>query len=329
MPRLDRPLRVWRFLGPRRASLGALGTALLCAILPLSGCICESASPAASTPLAPRELAWLDFTGKAQPTLLSLWPADDAAPSRKKHQLLTSQRGTDLVALTEGVDSWFNWHFEKPVRAGALSVELESNKAGELELFWATAECKIFAQECSAIEPLGLGRHKLDFLLDPAQPINGLRLDLPAERGTKLTIHRISLHERPRIVPRHQPRAGHTETRATPDGLRISCESEDPWITLATPWLQTERVDSVEVELGAPPGAKPKLYWHGTACPHFSEDCQVILAPLEGRNAVFGARLLGAPGWRGRAEGLRLDPDDGPGEYVLKSLVLVRSGSRS
>jgi len=312
----------------RPARVAQAGVLLVCASLPVSGCVCEQGKPARSSGAAPREVALYDFAGQPELSMLDLWPAGSDVPGRKKRQLLTRQEGTTLLATTDGPDPFFVWDFEKPVHAGALSVEVESDTEAPLQLFWSNESCKVYEERCSTTAQLAVGVQTVDYVLDRGVPLRGLRLDLPEVRGAKLTFRRIRLLERPRVTSGFHPRAGHTEAMPSPEGLRISSKTVDPWVIFQTPWLATDQVETVEVSLRTPPDAKPELFWQGAECPHYQDKCHVMLSPTEGKPTLYSARVAEVPSWRGAIASLRLDPGDPPGDYVLEKLVLVRKGSQ-
>lgn len=310
-----------------RARAAALGTALLSATLPIAGCVCDGSKPT-DAPARPRELAYYDFVREPDGAHVQLWPPDDKAPKRKKRDLLTRQSGTLLVAQVDGKDPYFVWDFETQARAAALSVELESDSGGRLQLFWADEDCKIYQERCSATYEIGTGLSRVDFVLDPGRPLNGVRLDLPEVNGAKIEVHHVRLYQRPRLTSGFRGRDGHTETRPTSGGLRLSSKSPDPWLTFSTPWLVAEQVESVEVELSGPEGSVPELHWSGEPCSHFEPRCRVVFTPVAGKPNAHAARLEGVADWRGRIGQLRLDPGEPPGEYLLRSVVLVRRSEK-
>jgi hypothetical protein len=176
--------------------LAPLGTALLCASLPVAGCICQNADSATTSAVKSRELASFDFVAKPQPALLSLWPPDPTTPRRKKRQMLTTQDGVNLLATVDGVDPFFTWDFERPLRAGSLSIELDAEKAGDFQLFWATDECKTFEERCSATLSLPAGQQSVAFIVDPTT----IAVARSAGRqGMKVGFRRIFYSDRSRV----------------------------------------------------------------------------------------------------------------------------------
>jgi hypothetical protein len=327
----------------RRIQPASLGLALLCAMLPFAGCVCEQGEATRQAlpgdnlnnpniepapPPPSREIATWDFTSDPEPALLSLWPQDSLAPPRKKLGILTTKDGDDLVALTDGPDPQFTWNFEKPLHAAVLSIELESQKVGDLQLFWTSVDCQVFQEACSMVERAGIGKATIDFVLTFGQAIRALRLDLPHERGTKLRFRRIHLISKPRLSAGYWPREGHTEVTRIPGGLRISSQEPDPWLTFATPWLDAAQARAVEVEMLAPEGTSPHLFWHGTTCEHFKGECSVPLKPVANEPHHFAADLAGIATWRGRVRGLRFDPIADAGECVLQKLSFVRANAK-
>lgn len=318
---------------------------MLLAALAVAGCVCSDGPRSrralpGDDPLDPnidpapppptRELAQWDFASQAsEPSLLSLWPQDTAAPQRRKRQMRTRQDGADLIAETDGPDPYFIWMFERPLHAAVLSVEVDSERPGLLQAFWTTVECKSFQESCSGTERIGIGTHVVDFVLSFGKAVRGLRLDLPAEVGTKLRVRRIRLLAKARFSTLPAPHEGHTTLSTITGGLRVSCQEPDPWVTFPTPWLKTERARAVEVEMIAPEGVKPQLFWQGTACPNFAEQCSVVLSRVAGTPHTFRADLTGVPNWRGLAAHLRFDPDPGAGDFIMQRLSLIRAPGAS
>jgi hypothetical protein len=229
------------------------------------------------------------------------------------------------VAETDGTDPHFSWHFDTPLHAAVLSLEVDSQKPSTLQVFWTTVDCKVFQESCSATERIGVGPHVVDFVLSFGKALRGLRLDLPEEQGAVLRFRRIRLLSKPQIATLPQPRDGHTTTERTPTGLRISSREDDPWIVFATPWLRTERAKAIEVEMLATEQTRPHLFWHGSTCPHFKEECSVSLARVPGKPHLFRAELTPSPYWRGTAAGLRFDPGAVAGDYVLERVRIMRA----
>jgi len=240
---------------------------------------------------------------------------------------LTRQEGPDLLATTDGEDPYFVWDFESPERFGALVLDVDADEVGRVQLFWANDDCKVYEERCSTSRMLVPGRQTVDFFLDAAKDTLGLRLDLPEEKGVRLRLHSINVLERPRLSTGFSPRQGHTAATATPEGLRLSSKTPDPWIVFETPWLDTSKVEAVEVELSGVGSAKPDLFWAGTTCPHFAERCRVTLEPSDAGDH-FVAKLSGVESWQGIAHDVRLDPSPDAGDYVLKSMVFVRVSKR-
>lgn len=306
-----------------RLRVARLGVALLCASLPVVGCVCEQGAKQEGAP-RPRELAFFDFVRPPDVAAMNLWPVDNEAPKRKKRDLRTRQEGAKLVAAVDGRDPYFVWDFEDPLRAGALSVELESDTEGNVQLFWADDNCKTYEERCSTIVLIPTGASSVDFVLDPGRPLHGVRLDLPEAKGAELKVQRIRLFDRPRLSAGFRAREGHTEAQPTAEGLRISSKTPDPWLTFGTPWLEAEKAEAIEIELVAPAGAQPELFWTSAACANFDGSCHARLTPVGGKPGSYSARLADVSTWRGRVTGLRLDPGDSAGDYLLRSLTLVR-----
>jgi hypothetical protein len=300
-----------------------LGTAFLCATLPATACVCEQGRPERAPGAVARELAFYDFAHQPDPAKMSFWRPGKETPNRKKRQLLTRQEGADLFATTDGLDPYFVWDFETPERLGAFVVDVTAEQPGRLQLFWANDDCQVYEERCSTSVTVAAGRQTVDFFLDAARDTRGIRLDLPEVKGAKLQFHSMSALDRTRLSTGFFPRQNHTTAAATPEGLRLSCRTPDPWIVFDTPWLDTAKVEAIEVELSGGGPGKPELFWSGSTCPYFMEKCHVTLEPSDG-GSRFVAPLKGVAAWSGAARAVRLDPGPGAGDYLLKSLVFVR-----
>jgi hypothetical protein len=142
----------------------------------------------------------------------------------------------------------------------------------------------------------------------------------PEELATRLTIHRLRLLREPKATQGF--RSGHPKSQVmlTNQGLQIATPVGDPSIVLQVAGLLASTVDRVEIDVG-PGEFAPQMFWEGTSCPNFNEECSVRLSNDGGH---FAADLAGHPKWSGRIDGLRLDPADPPGAYVIKRLALLR-----
>jgi hypothetical protein len=307
--------------------LARIGILLLAGSLPVTGCVCDRPKPAEPVSVG-SELCFFDFRERAEPPRVMLWPEGAEAPHRKRHELDARQQGGDLVATSNGADPYLVWDFENPTQVASLSVELFSDKGGPLQVFWATSECPVYDERCSTSAQMNPGEQTLDFLLDSTRPLRGLRLDLPGEKGATVALHRVRLLARPRLSTSYEPRTDHTVVEPTPDGIRISSKTPDPWIVLQTPWLDAQRVAKVRLELEAAAGTEPKLYWKSGSCPEFSESCQIHFEHVTGERDVFSAELAGRDGWSGRIPAVRVDPGEAAGVYSLRRLVFVRAAEK-
>lgn len=308
-----------------RCLIARIGIALFCAGLPVTSCVCVPSGPRKKPP---RDLALYDFAHPPDPPMLSLWPVGPKAPERKKRELLTRREGNSLRAITNGPGPFFIWEFQAPVRAGALSVEFESDAAAQLQLYWSDESCRTYNEQCSAKAQIVPGKQTVDFVLDPSQILYGLRLDLPRGRRVTLSFEHITLLARSRVSSGFAPRKDTTQVSTTPEGLRIISKQFDPWVTFSTPWLRADQVESVEATMHAAKGTRPELYWRGTECVNFSEKCHAWLLPVAGKPELFRAKLVAVPTWRGGVMALRFDPGVGAGDYLLHRLVIVRRRSK-
>ncbi len=296
------------------------------AILTLAaGCVPEGPATIEGAPPAPHEVAtWTFAAPSAAATIASLWPAGEGAPTRGRRQMSTSRAGSSLVATPSGADPYFLWKFEQPIQASAVTIIVDAGKAGVLQLFWSSAHCPTFRETCSLTRHLRSGANRVDFLVDFNVPLRELRLDLPGEKGERFTFESIQLLGVAEFGTLWEPRAGHTTLRADPAGMLLTAIETDPWATIDTPGLEARWVDTVEVVMSAATGTRAFLFWRGEACANFSADCAVALSPSDGGRTAQTARLAGLERWEGRVDGLRLDPSEQPGSFVIERLSLLR-----
>jgi hypothetical protein len=297
------------------------------------GCKCDreagavqgapSSAPSATAsvspgPPSPDVLFW-DFSAPDAPSLLSLWPADSTAPSPKAVGIKTTNEQGAAVIVVEGTNPHAEWSFSPPIDAGLLSFDIETTKIEKLHVSVRSKNCPPSASGCAWSETLGIGRQPAEFVL-PVSQISALRVQFPEELGTSLTLHRLRLLREPKATKGF--RSGHPSAQImlTNQGLQIATPVGDPSIVLQVAGLEASAVSRVEIDVGSGEFA-PQLFWEGTSCSNFSEECSVRLSKSGGH---FAANLADHPKWSGRIEGLRLDPADPPGAYVIKRLALQR-----
>lgn len=310
--------------GAARARLSVLAAGAALA----SACTKDAATSAA--PTGPAEMVAWGFPSEAAEVRLRLWPAEYAAPGRKKRALTTHDQQGRLSVVVEGADPAFSWDFEKEVEASIVHVEVEAATAGTLQLFWGTRRCPNFSEACSATRRLVPGTNVVSFLLDERDPLRSLRLDPPDSRGAQLWFNAIDLRSGAGIDDAWSARETVTALEQGPSGLRLVAALPDPGMTISTPGLDAGRVTAVELVLrsstGSPgPGrpASPQLFWDGP-CAFFSEECSVRLLPADAGALTHRAILKRHAKWTGRIGALRLDPGPDAGEYVFERIALVR-----
>jgi hypothetical protein len=322
-----------------RPTLAFAATSALALVHAASGCVCEKgdgvreAVPGddpkdpridpAAPPLSKETVVW-DFKKTGEPPLLSLWPKDPTAPSRKRSQAKISKQGEVLVVETESADSWLLWQFDTPLHFATLSAELVSPVAGTVQLYWTSIDCAIFSEKCSNAQQIVPGRQFVDLFPSTVRGIREVRLDLPAKAGVRLELHRVRLFSKPVFHGSGNAHAPNTTVQPTPEGLAVESTGSDPWVQFPTPWLSARGAETVELELGGTPPLAPQLFFVGSECPQFNEACSVQLTPAAQSAQRFAARLSEAPRWRGQITALRLDPSTGPGRYVIQRMSLVR-----
>lgn len=303
--------------------------ALLCICPPFfAGCVCDGRSAPKPEPKRSSELASWEFARVEGPASYELWPAPQGGPTRHQRHVVAHAQGVELVVTTVGRDPNLSWAFETPLRAAVLALELDSDRAGTLQLFFTSPECKVFEERCSIAQELRTGNQRVEFVLDPEQPLHGVRVDFPETPGTNLVLRRVRFGDRPELRALPSALEEHTQVSVTRDGLDVKAGSSDPWLAFPTPWLVNADVGAVEVELGAPPGALPQLYWQSAGAVGFSEASQTRLTPVPGRPDTFVASLAGVAGFRGPIRALRLDPGEAPGSYVLRRITLLRPSGK-
>jgi hypothetical protein len=278
-----------------------------------------SAPVSASPPAADLDVLFWDFSAPDAPTLLSLWPADSTAPAAKSVGINTTNEQGAAVVVVEGTNPHTEWSFTPPLDAKLLSFEIETAKVEELEVTVRSKDCPAAVSACSWSEKLGVGRQWAEFVF-PVTQISALRVQFPEEMGTRLTIHRLRLLSLPKATSGF--RSGHPKTQVmqTNQGLQIATPIGDPSVVMQVAGLEAAAVGHVEMEVG-PGEFAPQLFWEGSSCPNFSEECSVRLTSS---GAHFAADLRNHPKWTGRIDGLRLDPADPPGAYVIKRVALRR-----
>jgi len=297
------------------------------------GCKCDtdakpvesapSSVPSATAPVSPppagRDVLFWDFSAPDAPSLLSLWPADSTAPQPKSVGINTTNEQGAAVVVVEGTNPHTEWSFSPPIDAGLLSFEIETAKVAELEVTVRSKDCPAAASACSWSEKLGVGRQFAEFVF-PVSQIRALRVQFPEEVGTRMTIHRLRFLREPKATSGFRSGHPNAQIMLTNNGLQIATPVGDPSVVLQVAGLEASAVERVEVEVG-PGEFAPQMFWEGTACPNFSEECSVRLSSSSGH---FAADLRDHPKWSGRIDGLRLDPADPPGAYVIKRLALRR-----
>ena len=265
----------------------------------------------------PPELAGAEFR---------LFPPDKGAPVPGKRRLTTETEHGELRATVEGNDPYLVWRFETFAHAAVVRIDVEASQTGPLQLFWATARCPVFSEPCSATTIVPSGASIVSFLLDAAEPLRELRLDLPNQRGATCSFRSIALRTTGDLDAPWLAKGDQVELALTPNGLSLHARTNDPWMTVATPGLEAAWVGSIELVLRGPAGGEPQLYWEG-ACGGFSEVCSARLVPADAGALTHRASLSENPSWHGRIDRLRLDPGANAGEYLVEHLGLMRPGA--
>lgn len=319
-------------------------SALLVAVIVCSiqsGCTCQeepsvrSAKPAA-TPEAvasaperaasepgsgSNEVLVFNFSGPRPQPSVTLWPAAPGLPA-SVHQLEQRAEDDALRITVSDEDPWMLWRFATPVAASLLVADVELDRAGSLQAFWADAACPELSEACSTELMAAPGRHRIEFLIGTGQPVAQVRFDLPGVKGTKATLYSLRLYAEPVVQGRFEGRSGHTTVAPSPNGLLVSSTEVDPWVVFDLPAFSADRAARIEIELEAPPSTTPWVFWEGATCTEFDQRCSASLDRLDDRR--FGAKLAGHGQWTGRVTRLRLDPGDDAGRYVLRRFALMR-----
>jgi hypothetical protein len=277
----------------------------------------SSSSP---TPAPVREAVFWDFVAPTEPTLLSLWPPDSAAPDPAASGVRTSNQAGAAAIAVDGTNPHVEWTFKPPLKAGLFALELYSAKDARIEISWRSKDCAAAVDACSAPQPLGKGRETLQVAL-PGE-IAALRISFPEDADLGLTIQRMQLFAAPKATSGWRSGEPNANIALTPQGMQLVSPKVDPSVVMAVAGLGTSIVGRVQLDVGTGRFA-PQLFWRGTSCANFSEECSVMLesGTLAGR---FTANLAGHPRWTGWVHGLRLDPGEEAGAYVIKRLALLR-----
>lgn len=269
------------------------------------------------------EVAVWDFPEQLGNTTLHLWPAGADAPARSKRNVDTQNDEGRLVVVITKRDPYLVWRFQESLTAFAVHLELEADELGPVQIFWGTRRCPVFSEPCSATAMVGRGRHTLEFLLDPHDPLRELRLDLTDRVGGRITFDSIAVLRSALLAGPWLPNQSFVDTVATSTGLVAQAAIQDPWFTIETQGLDAARVTAAELVVRAPAGSAPQLYWAAEAG-GFSEEASARLSAVDAGEVTHRVRLIGQAAWTGKIRTLRLDPGDGAGRYIVERLALVR-----
>jgi hypothetical protein len=303
-------------------------SALLVA-LAASGCTRDEPAESSRPPEGPLTVAMWDFPEEPVAKSVSLWPPRAGAPRRSKRHLGTRDDHDRLDAVVEGADPFFMWRFETPILVWSVGVQADLAGPGQLQLFWSTARCPVFSEQCSTTRSLPRGPSHVTFFLDRTDPVRELRLDLPDQLGARVAFDAITVREDARVgSPWIAPGTETPEPELTPLGLRVQALEADPWILTSLTDLDTSRVDTVELTLRGPSGP-PQLYWDA-ACGSqgFSEECSARFAPVDAGALTHRLDLASVPRWRGHISTLRLDPSPDAGTYFIERIALIKTAPR-
>jgi hypothetical protein len=273
-----------------------------------------------------RDVAAWELPPEPQSSGTRLIPPGPSAPRRFKRGLETHEHDGHVSALVNGKDPAFSWELSKEISAGAVTVEVGSDQAGMLQLFWANSRCPTFAEACSLQAALVPGDNQVDFVMDPASPVRALRLDPPDRVGVHLDLRNVAIERDGRMTSRWAARETAPNLELGPLGLSMTNTAPDPGITIHTLGLVADRVTAIEAIVRGPEGAQPQLFWTGP-CAHFSEACSVLLEPADAGALTHRAVLRGKPKWVGTIGDLRLDPGQAAGDYRIERIALVHDAN--
>jgi hypothetical protein len=259
--------------------------------------------------------------------VLSLWPAESRTPTPKVRYGRMSQEAGKLVVLSETNDPQVQWQFEVPVVAAALAGRVHSSAPGSIQVFWNTERCPTFRESCSQVHPLVKGEQTIGFAFGFRSPIRELRLDVVDRAGVRIELLELALGSTPILNTLWEPGSAQTRTELTPDGLKVVARDLDPWVWLGARFT-ARSVETVELVQEAPAGTVAQLFWRGSECPHYEERCSVNLAPVDGGVAVQAAFMRFVDTWRGEVEGLRIDPGNQRGAYLVHRVALSNAHAR-
>ena len=268
-----------------------------------------------------------DSSSEAGQPVLSLWPAEPRTPAPKVRYARMSPEAGKLVVLSETNDPWMHWQFEVPVVAAALTGRVDSSAPGSIQVYWNTERCPTFRESCSQVHPLVKGEQTIGFAFGFRSPIRELRLDVIDRAGARVELLELALGSTPILTTRWEPGSGQTRTELTPDGLKVVAGDLDPWVFLGARFT-ARSVEIVELVQEAPVGTAAQLFWRGSECPHYEEKCSVQLAPADGGVAAQAAFMRFVDTWRGEVEGLRIDPGNQRGAYLVHRVALSNTRER-
>jgi len=307
---------------------------LACGVV-LADCTCTTPNEGPPV-LAPRELARWDFDTTAERGAdggggdvggVSLWPRAPGAPERRRHAVKLAGDAAALEVVAAGGDPQLRWQFEHATPVWVVRADLETATAGDVQLFWTSVDCPVFAEACSTVAHLSAGRAVHDPLLPPTRGnktgVRALRLDTP--EGSKVVVHRLVARDDARMATSWRPR-DQTTLEVGPEGSTITSSVPDPGIVIEVPGLDAEAIGGVEIGMTGPPFARPQVFWRGAACPNFSEECSVVLVPDGAEAGAWRGSPSSSGHLHGRIDELRIDPGDVPAKYLLHRIVLVRAG---
>jgi hypothetical protein len=259
--------------------------------------------------------------------VLSLWPAEPRTPAPKVRYARMSPEAGKLVVSSETNDPWLQWQFEVPVVAAALTGRVHSSAPGSIQVFWNTERCPTFRESCSQVHPLVKGEQAIGFAFGFRSAIRELRLDVTDRAGVRVEILELALGSTPIVSTIWEPGSAQTRTELTPDGLKVIAGDLDPWVWLGARFT-ARSVETVELVQEAPAGTAAQLFWRGSECPNYDERCSVRLAPADGGVAAQAAFVRFVDTWRGEVEGLRIDPGNQRGAYLVHRVTLSNARAR-
>lgn len=296
-------------------SLTAVATAISA-----GGCVKDTPAPAQRTVVAN-----FAFPPVRPNPAVRMWPKESTSPDRKKHSVSTAPAGTSLAVKVEGGDPYLTWDLADEVALSSLRIAMRATRDGPMELFWGSAKCPVYSQNCSSLTSVPAAPSIVTFFLDPAQRARSLRVDILDAVGETVFFDSIDAFDGSDVDAPWNANAGQATAEVTTGGLVLQATGNDPSMTVGTPGLTAERITAVELLIPEAPESPdvPRLYWDSSGG-GFNEASSKAVPRTDAKAVTHRVELGAADGWKGPVRALRLDPGSTPGRYVIRRITFVR-----